>query len=216
MRSLKKGPKPTILVEKEEEWTQELMKYVEKGEKIPDTTGGRYRHATIKEALLVETFSKCAYCESKITHIDHGDIEHIEPKSEVRNKTFEWDNLTIGCSKCNQNKKAYHDPSLPLLNPYVDKPEECIVFWGSLPFAVKGNENAEMTIRILKLDRPELIERRSEYIKTIEPLIKQYERSDKPALKRLIYSDIIELAQPDKEFSLMVEHMIKFRLPVTA
>ncbi|MFF3923552.1 HNH endonuclease [Paenibacillus lactis] len=104
MRSLRKGPKPDILVEKEEEWTQELMKYVESGDKIPDTIGGRYRHPNIKEALLSETYSKCAYCESKITHIDYGDIEHIEPKSEVRNKTFAWDNLTIGCSKCNQNK----------------------------------------------------------------------------------------------------------------
>ncbi|WP_438349948.1 HNH endonuclease [Paenibacillus sp. FA6] len=216
MRSLIKGSKPAILVEKEDEWTNELMAFVLNDDKIPKTVNGRYGHPEIKAALLLETSNKCVYCESKITHIDHGDIEHIEPKSEVRNKTFLWDNLTIGCSKCNQNKKIYYDPLLPLLNPYIDIPEEKIIFCGPLPFPAKGNRNAEMTIRLLKLDRPELIERRTECIKSIDPLIIAYEQTDNHTLKGLIWDDIHDRTLPDKEFSLMIEQMIKVRLPVTA
>ncbi|WP_411553352.1 HNH endonuclease [Paenibacillus lautus] len=216
MRSLTKGNKPDILQEKEDQWTKDLLDYVNRGEKIPDSIGGRYRHANIKDALLVETYNKCVYCESKVTHISHGDIEHIVPKSVFREKTFTWENLTIGCTKCNQNKLAYYDPALPILNPYTDKPETHIRFWGPLPFPVDGDKSAEMTIRLLKLDRPELIERRTDHIKSIEPLLKQYEDTDNQTLKSLIWDDIMALTLVDKEFSLMVEHFVNFKFPVTA
>ncbi|MDT3498329.1 HNH endonuclease, partial [Bacillus toyonensis] len=116
MISLIKSSKPTILVEKEINWTNELLSFEESGEKVPNHIKGRYRHEEIKEALLKETYAKCAYCESKILHIDYGDIEHIIPKSIFPQKTFLWDNLTIGCAKCNQSKSNYYDDTLPLLN----------------------------------------------------------------------------------------------------
>ena len=35
-----------------------------------------------ESAPIDETHGKCAYCESKIKHIDYGDIEHILPKNK--------------------------------------------------------------------------------------------------------------------------------------
>lgn len=169
MISLIKSSKPTILVEKEINWTNELLSFEESGEKVPNYIKGRYRHEEIKEALLKETYSKCAYCESKILHIDYGDIEHIIPKSIFPQKTFSWDNLTIGCAKCNQSKSNYYDDTLPLLNPYIDSPENQIIFQGPIPFAKPECRSAYKTIKQLKLDRIELIEHRSDLIKKSNP-----------------------------------------------
>ena len=63
--------------------------------------------------LLVKMFhGKCAYCESKITAIYNGDIEHFRPKGEIQEATpkkpgyfwlaAEWDNLLFACPFCNQ------------------------------------------------------------------------------------------------------------------
>jgi 5-methylcytosine-specific restriction endonuclease McrA len=205
MRSLKKGIKPNILILNETVWTQELMAYINNGQKVPDHIKGRYRHDEIKDALMKETYHKCAYCESKITHIDYGDIEHIEPKSKVPLKTFTWENLTIGCAKCNQNKKEYYDTSLPLLNPYSDTPEEKIRFLG--PYPTFLDDRSHITIRTLKLDRPELIERRSEHLKRIEPLIDLYKKSN-DAMRKVLMQDIMELTEVDKEYSLMTKHVL--------
>ncbi|MFD0672655.1 HNH endonuclease [Cohnella sp. GCM10027633] len=214
MRSIIKAEKPDILVEKEIEWTQELMNYVTLNTKIPDSVKARYRHHEIKDALLTETKNKCAYCESKITHIDHGDIEHIEPKSKVPNKTFMWSNLTIGCTKCNQNKLDYFDENLPLINPYIDTPEDKIKFVGPIPFPKDGDVRADLTIRLLKLDRPELIERRIDHINLLKPLIKEYQITDNPTLRRMVLEDLLKYTKPDKEFTLMADHLL-FDLAIT-
>lgn len=95
MISLSKRPKPDILVNKETQWTSELMTYVNSSQKVPENIKGRNRHPEIKKELLKETNEKCAYCESKIPHIDHGDIEHIMPKSKEPEKTFLWENLLL-------------------------------------------------------------------------------------------------------------------------
>lgn len=208
MISLEKRAKPQILVDKETEWTNQLMEYSNSGQKVPDNLKAKYRHQEIKEALLIETHNKCAYCESKITHIDYGDIEHIIPKSKKPEKTFLWDNLTIGCSKCNNNKKDYFDEEMPLLNPYLDNPEEKIAFIGPFPIASTGCQSTQFTIKKLKLNRPELIERRLELVSKIEPLISQYNQASNPHLKRLILDDLINLTNPGNEFSLMIKQTL--------
>lgn len=206
MIKLRKKEKPHILLKNEEKWLTELMEYVDAGEKVPQNIERRYAHSEIKETLIEETFHKCAYCESKITHIDYGDVEHIEPKSIIRNKTFDWINLTLSCRKCNQNKGNYYDESLPLLNPYTDDVEEKIIFFG--PFPSSRGTQAEFTIRKLKLDRTELIERRVELVKTIQPLIDRYIDAQ-GALKILIYEDLIKYKERDKEYSSMMRTFLK-------
>ena len=81
------GPKPQILVDREDEWTYELLGYIESGENVPDSILRRYAHGEIKAAVKGETYEKCAYCESKIAHVAPGDIEHIKPKSKYPDST---------------------------------------------------------------------------------------------------------------------------------
>lgn len=214
MRSMKKLNKPTVLVENEMEWTKSLTEYVNNGEKPPDNIKNKYRHPEIKKILLEETFNKCVYCESKITHIEYGDIEHIDPKSKVHDKTFEWENLTISCSKCNTNKSDYYDPTFSLLNPYKDNPESKITFLGPITFPVGGDPRAEFTIRLLKLDRAELVERRTEHLNKIKPLLLEFERASTPLMKQLIWEDIKLMMNIDKEFSLLTKSHVSFLSPV--
>lgn len=211
MISLKKIEIPNILQKREGEWTENLMSYLKNNnQKAPTNLIKHYRHPDIKKVLLEETHGKCAYCESKITHIDYADIEHILPKSKFPELTFSWRNLTISCRKCNLNKSDYYDKEMTILNPYSDKPERDIFFLGPFPFANPKNDRAYLSIKKLKLDRDELVERRMEYINhVIYPLLQLYERTEHDALKQEIMKDISSLKDPCSEYSSMSTQILE-------
>ena len=71
-----------------------------------------YSDDSVRKVLLNMFNGKCAYCESKITSIYNGDIEHFRPKGEIKEATptkpgyywlaAEWENLLFACPFCNQ------------------------------------------------------------------------------------------------------------------
>jgi uncharacterized protein (TIGR02646 family) len=71
-----------------------------------------YSDKSVRKLLAKMFHGKCAYCESKITAIYNGDIEHFRPKGEINevNPTkpgyfwlaSDWDNLLFACPFCNQ------------------------------------------------------------------------------------------------------------------
>lgn len=71
-----------------------------------------YADKTVRKKLLKMFHGKCAYCESKITTIYNGDIEHFRPKGKIQNANpsrpgyfwlaSEWENLLFACPFCNQ------------------------------------------------------------------------------------------------------------------
>jgi hypothetical protein len=86
-----------------------------------------YRHNTVKEALIKAQYDKCFLCESKITHISFGDVEHFRPKAAYRQSVsdplqkpgyywlaYEWSNLFLACQLCNQ---LFKKNLFPLANP---------------------------------------------------------------------------------------------------
>jgi len=79
-------------------------------------------------ALSAVFHGKCAYCESRMAHVQHPHIEHYRPKgrSEFEKFLFLWTNWLLSCGRCNDSKWR-HFPmlgSLPcLLDPTVDDPE---------------------------------------------------------------------------------------------
>jgi uncharacterized protein (TIGR02646 family) len=206
MIKLQKLDKPNILVQKEDEWTEQLLHHYSVEKYIPKTVNSKYGHREIKLKLIEETNHKCAYCESKITAVDHGDIEHIEPKSKVPNKTFDWNNLTLCCRKCNQNKKDYYNPQKPLLNPYINDPEEEIVFLG--PIISPRTERARLTVKLLQLDRVELFESRVNYINKIQPLIDLFITEENEILKEMTFQDIIKYTESTHEYSAMMKSVV--------
>jgi len=205
MIRLAKGPKPNVLVSNAEDWTRELLEKLANGEDVSDTIKGRYRHREIKTALIDETREKCAYCESKVRHIAHGDIEHISPKSIHPELTFEWDNLTFACPICNGNKSNKEG----FVDPYDCEPMDHFFFDGPLLFSNPGNEMAKYTEITIDLNRFELVEKRKERISNLHQQIDNLAKTQNVKLKAILKDDIVNNETADDiEYAALSRHFV--------
>lgn len=92
-----------------------------------------YAHDSVKDSLQRMQQDKCAFCESKVSHIAYGDVEHFRPKGGFRQHqddalgrpgyywlAYEWENLLFSCQLCNQRFKKnlfpLADPALRARN----------------------------------------------------------------------------------------------------
>jgi uncharacterized protein (TIGR02646 family) len=86
-----------------------------------------YGPKAVKDALRRAQHDKCAFCESSVSHVSYGDVEHYRPKAAVAQKegdrydqpgyywlAYEWANLFFCCQLCNQRFKRN---LFPLRNP---------------------------------------------------------------------------------------------------
>lgn len=211
MRRLKKGTIPQILIDNASTWTTEYCSQLSMGKKPSETIANRYNHPQIKEALEKETHQKCAYCESKIKHISYGDIEHILPKNkDARPDLYvEWTNLTLSCEQCNRSgKRTYYNPQLPLINPYVDAPEKFLQDIGPLVMPLPGNDRAIVTEKVLKLNRPSLVEQRVERIMMVETLLQSWAKEKNETLKSLLEEQLHAEYAENKEFSSTIKSFL--------
>ncbi len=93
------------------------------GERRFSFSSNIYGHRTIKEALKSLQHHKCCFCEAKITHISHGDIEHFRPKAGFQTSlngrltrpgyywlAYDFSNLFLACQICNQSYKKNYFP----------------------------------------------------------------------------------------------------------
>lgn len=169
---------------------------------------GDYKHRDNKKALENASFRKCMYCESEVSSIYFGDIEHIKPKSKFPELEYVWPNLGFVCAKCNNSKLDKYNEELPYLNPYDEDPEEHIVFGGSMAMHKLGSERGEVTILDIDLNRPELLEQRSNRYESIRKIIDRCFRSNS-VLRDLALEEIKKEAEHDKEFSAMVKVLLQ-------
>ena len=171
---------------------------------------GDYKHPINKKALKDSSYDKCMYCESKISHIDYGDVEHIKPKSKYPALEFEWENLGYSCTKCNRKyKNDNYDEQAPYINPYNEEPENFIMSNGAILFPFQGNERGEITIVRLGLNRPELVEQRYNRIQEIDKAIKACFRTSNEILKQNALDELKKEAYRDKEYSLVIKTLLK-------
>jgi len=130
---------------------------------------------------------RCEYCE--VSETDSGGeltVDHFQPQSTGGGDKEE--NLIYCCFRCNTYKGDYwnEDPNqISLFNPRTDKRDEH--FWlsetGKL-FAL--TENAELTVKLLRLNRQPLVaRRRHDYQKLEERQILEQTQKAVDALLRL-------------------------------
>ncbi len=153
MIKLVKRPQPEVLVENKERWTDEYAAY-KRGEDVPKAAARRYADRTVQEALKLETARKCAYCESRIEHIDYPHVEHILPKAKRPDLVCDWPNLTLACTKCNLAKDDYYEPDCELVNPYRDEIGDHLIFAGAHVYH-RSNDRGLVTIDQIDLNRSE-------------------------------------------------------------
>jgi uncharacterized protein (TIGR02646 family) len=165
--------KPPLLAAKEVKWKKEIR--LARTDTARKKAQDNYKHEEIKKALIEMFHGKCAYCESAITHIDYGHIEHFRPKSTPAyyELAVAWDNLLLACGRCNgrENKGTKFplaDKDGPLVNPVEEEPSGhlCFDFDTKLRIAnVLGiSPRGEITRITLGLNRPELLLRRSKFV----------------------------------------------------
>lgn len=208
MRKIKKLEKPAILIANANKWTEEYCSCLSSGQTPSKEIATRYKDPTIKAKLEQETHEKCAYCESKIKHITYGDIEHILPKNkDARPDLYvEWANLTLACEQCNRSgKRTYYEPELPLINPYVDEPEEHFQDLGPMIMPVLCDDRAFVTEKVLKLNRPSLVERRSERITQINRLLISWAKEENSVVKEVLKQELHKEYSEDVEYSSTVK-----------
>jgi len=211
MIKLHKFPEPDILKTNKAEWTERYSEYINKGQPIPESLKYKYRDPQVKQIILEETHEKCVYCESKVTHVYPGDVEHIFPKSKKPEFIFEWLNLTFSCLECNRRKSDYYDQNMPLINPYEDEPADHFFFAGPMISHRPESDRGRLTRKRLDLNRPPLIERRTERLESIVNLIDLYEKCSEALGKEALLNELIREAEEDKEYAYMVQTFLQSR-----
>jgi uncharacterized protein (TIGR02646 family) len=160
-----------------------------------------YAAAEVKAALRQAQHDKCCFCESKVTHISYGDIEHFRPKAAFRQHAggrlqrpgyywlaYEWTNLFFCCQLCNQRHKQIlfplrratrrarsHRGNVAAEEPLFLNPEEDpmphLGFRQEYLYPVRRSRRGRTTIEALSLNRDELVERRRDHLAVIRLLL---------------------------------------------
>ena len=204
---------PLSLQEHKDQWSTELMEYVNRGEKVPDNIKNKYNQEDVKEQLKKETHGKCMYCESFIGAVAYEHIEHFKPKKEYPLLTFEWSNLGLACPKCNTNKLDDFDETCPFINPYVDNPSDHFISAGTMILSKPNDKRAKITEIKLGLNRPELLEARKERIDSVRLLVDQYVSETNESLKILLLKEIQKEISEDKPYSMCVKAIVRQLIP---
>jgi uncharacterized protein (TIGR02646 family) len=201
MIKVDRPPPPPILQKKADDWRREL--FGAKTNKAREKARNRYRHPQVKAALIELFHGKCAYCESKITHVDYGHIDHFRPKSGPAGRpdlTFAWSNLFLACGRCNgagfkSDRFPEADEGGPLVNPCDDEPNEHLEFRfdtvAMLANVYGRTRRGCVTEEVLGLNRPELRVYRSQFIEKLFAL-SIFAKTDAMArelLRRAVRSD---------------------------
>lgn len=209
MISLTKHPVPDAVAQRLERRARQYADLVAGGAPIPETVANGYNHPDIKDLLRKETFDKCAYCESKVSHSYHGDIEHIISKHHRPELRYDFQNLTYSCAICNNRKRDYHDDQVPLLNPYEDSPDDHLAAFGPMVMRRPTSDRGLVTQRRLDLNRAELIERRKERLEQVATLLDQRARTTAQAICAVLDEQIWQECESDKEFAFVVRGYVE-------
>lgn len=209
MIRLHRASLPPELQEKCHERERQLNQLIDDDEPVPASLAGAYRDPALKAALASHSHGKCIYCESFVSHVYYGDVEHIRPKSRFPREALTVSNLALACAICNGRKADYWDDNYPLLNPFVDAPEEELIAFGYYIVRKPGSERGRLTLKILDLNRPALIERRKERCELLQPLVDQYCAAPEGPLRKLLREELVRQIGDEREYALVVRAFIE-------
>jgi uncharacterized protein (TIGR02646 family) len=204
--------KPALLADKETSWKRDI--HLASTDAARKKAQDKYKHEDIKKALIDMFRGKCAYCESYITHIDYGHIEHFKPKGTPAyyELAVEWDNLFLACGRCNgaENKGTKFplaDEGGPLVNPVNEEPSRHLRFDFDPKLKMANvlglSKRGETTRIILGLNRPELLKHRSKFVKKLWVIAVRYHQD---AEAREIIDSAIG---PEEEYSAFARALRK-------
>lgn len=211
MIKLKKSPKPDYLAKREAKLTEDFKSDLaekiiakERGEK--KDVRSVWNKEPIKEALLNDSYNKCAYCESKVSvKSSYMEIDHFFPKGLYPEKVVDWDNLLPSCKRCNGLKGEYGNRNgQDILNPFKDDPREHLLFRYNRFHSANDSSFGEKTIDILNLNDDDLRADRSDMIQLITNLLSDLITLKNPIKLRNKMKAILRAVQPKEEYSAIL------------
>lgn len=235
MIRIQKGAEPQILKDNQVQWTADLMALVKKYGgygRIPTAEKNAairyYRDHEIADALKGNSANaKCIYCESFVDVTSYANIEHFHPKSIYPEETFCWDNLFIGCTRCNTPKNNFDTAKMPFIHPEKEKPEDFLTF-EDIMYAPKYKdgepyEKAKNVIDACELRRTSLIQAHATILlnfrKACEALserMQQYETHKSLSAKQkdavTIYGSLVTLrteAKDDAQYAGFMRYLLR-------
>lgn len=134
MVKIYRTPAPLKTVERKAKYLPKLMAAINAGEELAKQKHlKKYNYKVTKDELKKMQHKKCAYCEApSIDGTQAGDIEHFQTKDAYPEKAFDWENLFLSCSRCNQSLKKTFDVGVnypfAILKPDVDNPMDYFEF----------------------------------------------------------------------------------------
>jgi uncharacterized protein (TIGR02646 family) len=167
MVPLVRGAAPEILQKKAIEWTAQYeAKWAAApvGDK-PRPDSSKYGHRAVRVELRRMSFGKCFYCERKLGD-GEDEVDHFIEVAERTDLAFDWRNLCLACSSCNQhkapNKKIAVLECVDPCAPGVTPPEH-LTFRDEL--IVARDEKGRKTIAKFLLERDDLDNARMRHLK---------------------------------------------------
>ncbi len=194
-----------------------------------------YAHKKIKTALRKIQADKCCFCEAKVTHVAHGDIEHFRPKGGYKQLksdslsvpgyfwlAYEWKNLYFSCQICNQRFKKnlfpLSDPNdrvKPLKNissegpQFIDpgriNPQSHITFIQDEAVPINNSALGKKTIDELGLNRDEIREDRLQYFIKLQLIAEFIELDPTSSIAINARNRLDVWMQKTSEYSSMVQ-----------
>lgn len=214
MRHIERLPKPAILRDKQAEWQE---KYEERLAENPQTRpdNNKYAHKDIKDRLYAMSYGKCFYCETKLSG-GNKEVDHFIEVAIDHSKAYEWENLYLACSNCND--KMDHDaiPVTEALDPCCDSDEEIqqnITYVEELISAVSGSQKGLNTIKKYKLNTELLDMRRGQWLKKLLKTVADIEgvmiEEGRKTVTDVERKTLLRYTMPDQPYSLMSEVYLK-------
>ena len=210
-----------------------------KGKKNFEFDSKIYGHTTVKKALIKAQYDKCCFCESKVTGISFGDVEHFRPKGGFRQKpkgllgkpgyywlAYEWSNLFFSCQLCNQRFKRNlfplkkpgdraisHNDDInaekPMFISPAENPEQHISFRKEIAYAIDDDPRGKATIEALGLNRDELSRERFEYFAILQTLHETATLGLPESLRKKAKTHIDKYIQSSSQYASMVRCAVK-------
>jgi len=173
-------------------WEEKLTTYCqecEKGERIWRSSGDPYN--ILKKELSILTLGHCSFCDGYPFSMSTQTIEHYFPNADFKEKTYEWDNLFLCCTKCQNNANK--------IKPfqYTLKPDEINYSFDAYFWLNAENGRIEILENIEE----------EKQIKTANFLIRYGLNDDLEVLnaRRRLYQDLIKLIPIDPKRERSVE-----------
>ncbi|CAG1022843.1 hypothetical protein DOJK_01937 [Patescibacteria group bacterium] len=122
---IQRSSEPDILINKGKTEQRKLCTAYEQDQRKFEFDNKIYGHESVKTELKLMQHNKCCFCESKVSHVDYGDVEHYRPKGAYQQSksdklsesgyywlAYTWNNLLFCCAICNQQYKKNLFPLL--------------------------------------------------------------------------------------------------------